>query len=122
MRTEQEEINRLEKHKMSPAREINQILDMEVSKLKLIEATQATRVIMFSKQRLFEYWDKPSTFLAKILSDKYTKTSMPTHLSSRDGAMVDGAQDKLQVFCRLLVPNWKWRIFPLSWAKLLYPR
>lgn len=99
VRKGQEEIMSLEeRYKRTPTQKMKWRLDAETSKLKLIEVTQAARELMFSKQRTFEYRDTPNMFLAKILSDKHSRTLMPTYLMSRGGTMVDAVQDKLRIF------------------------
>lgn len=53
-------------HEMAPTQEIKQRLATEASKLKLAEATQAAREIMYAKQRAFEFRGKPNKKFGKI--------------------------------------------------------
>lgn len=53
---------------------------------------------MYSKQRIFEYRDKPNTLLARMLSTKQEGIRIPQSLITNKGMKVDSVPDKLQVF------------------------
>lgn len=50
---------------------INRELDVEISKLKLLQASQAAKSIMYSRQQFFEYRDKPNKLLACVLAQDH---------------------------------------------------
>lgn len=66
-----QEIKELEiKHKLVHREEFKTRLNTAISKLKLVETSQAAKEIMFAKNRIFECWDKLNTLLAKLLADQ----------------------------------------------------
>lgn len=71
-----EVIARLEQnHKELPKHETKKRLEAEASKLKLTEASQVAKQLMYSKQMLFEYRDKPNTLLTNLLGGKCDKNA-----------------------------------------------
>lgn len=75
-----------------------QRLATETSKLKLAEATQAAREIMFGRQRAFEFRDKPSKCLMRLLSEEKRESRMPACMINKERQKVKAISNKLQVF------------------------
>lgn len=95
----QQKIRCLEQnHKQKPTREMKDRLDAQMAKFKLIEASQVAKQIMYSKQRTFEYRDKPNTLLARMLTTKQESFRLPLSMTTYKGIQVDSVPDKLQVF------------------------
>lgn len=65
--------------------------------IALMDAYYIAQDIMFSKQKIFEFRDKPGKNLARILSEKPRKTFLPPMRQS-DGKLVDETIDKLRIF------------------------
>lgn len=57
-----------DQYKLASMEEIKQELDRKVGNLKLIEASQVAKSIMYAQQQVFEHRDKPNKQLARIRS------------------------------------------------------
>lgn len=71
---------------------------MAISKLKLTEASQEAKEIIFAKQRLFEFRDKSNKLLAKLLAHQKGSSGLPESMKSTRGELVHSVKEKLQVF------------------------
>lgn len=87
-----------EEHKWVPMQEVKQRLDLEVAKLKLVEATQVANYIMYIKHKTFEYRDKPNAHLARISLGVRRKYFLPECMTAMDGREVRSIKDKLKTF------------------------
>lgn len=70
---------------------------MAVSKMKLIEVTQAAKEILFDKQRIFEFRNKPNKHLARLLWEKKPGSFLPEFMVSSKGETVSMTNYKLHV-------------------------
>lgn len=52
---------------------------------------------MFAKQKLFEYRDKPSIYLAHVLAEEKEKPTFPDIMYRKDGVEVNPLQGKLKI-------------------------
>lgn len=84
-------------HKVTPTQKIRQKLDNELSKLKLLEASQAAKDIMLGKQRVFKYRNKPNRCLAKLLQEK-EEFRIPYQMMTPHGEVTVQIRDKLTNF------------------------
>lgn len=71
-------------------------LDKLMQDIALIDIQSAAKDIMFSRQRLYEFRDRPGKNLAQILAEHSAKDLIPQML--QDGLYTNTIQGKLQVF------------------------
>lgn len=93
-----EEVHRLEaQYKTNRSKELKYKLDSKINEIKLIEASEAAKEIMYAKQQQFEYRNKPNNFkqLAKILSNSVTIPSVAEVMKAKNGNKIELLSDKL---------------------------
>lgn len=95
----QKDIAKLEaQHKATGRQTFKEELDLKISKLKLIEASCAAKSIMYARQQMFDFRDKPNKLLARILAQGHLRQSIPGVMISKTGEEVCLLGDKLKVF------------------------
>lgn len=57
-------------HKRKPEKGIKEELDLRVAKLRVIETTQAATPMLYLRQQIFEFRDRPNKMLARILAQE----------------------------------------------------
>lgn len=58
-------------------------LDLKISKLKLLQTTQAAKSILYTRQQYFEYRYILNRLLARVLAQDYPKASISEHNVNR---------------------------------------
>lgn len=56
-------------NKENPKVEVQEEMQRVVNTLKLLDAGEAAKYIMYARQHMFEYRDKPGKYLARILTE-----------------------------------------------------
>lgn len=77
--------------------ELKQKINSEIHKVKLIEVSQMARNVMYPKQKVFRYRDKPNTYLGQVLAEVKEKPSFPDFMLLKDRAGVNTLQCKLKI-------------------------
>lgn len=86
------------KHKATGLKSIKKELDIKLGKLNLLEASQAAKSLLYAKQHLFEYRDRPNKQLANVLAQSKSMQSMSDSMVTINIEKVISMPDKLKVF------------------------
>lgn len=93
------EVARLEiMYKTTQSLDAKRNLDNETTNIKLLEVSGVAREIMYNKQNIFEYRDKPNKHLARLLATSERKLCILDTMFLRDGSEATTVTDKLKVF------------------------
>lgn len=93
------EISRLENlYKTTQSQKVKQELEVSICKLKELDATSATKKLLYAKQHCFDHRDKPNEVLPRVLAQSVNKAELADVMISRDGSPVSSLEDKLALF------------------------
>lgn len=72
--------------------------ELKTNIFKMLDATQASREIMYARQKLFEYRDKPNKQPARVLAETRGQTWLAGKMVNKAAKIVDILKKKLNVF------------------------
>lgn len=91
------DITRLDaQHTVTRPHELKHELEEKVSVLKLIEATHAAKDVMYARQHILKYRDKPNKQLARILAESRENQVIPDIMVTKGGAEVGLLKNKFK--------------------------
>lgn len=86
------------KYKATGSGSLKQELNIKISKLHLMEASLAAKSMLYAKQHLFEYREKPNKQLARILAQHTSMQPLSDCMVTSNGDEVISIPDKLKGF------------------------
>lgn len=83
--------------KLQPSKALLEDVEGKKSQLKLLETHEAAQELMFSRQKLYEYRDKPGKYLTHLLAEP-EEYNWGEHMCLADGSWMTSLKEKLDVF------------------------
>lgn len=71
--------------------------ETEPVNLKLFDTKQIAKAVLYSKQRPFDFRDKPGKSLARVVANKTLISRLPM-IHQSDGTLTDNIKENLDIF------------------------